>query len=432
MVWQPGTKLEGGTYTITEVLSEGGYGITYLAQDHKDKEYRSVVIKTLNDRVRHSSEFGQIQQDFLNEALLLPECIHPHIVKVDHVFKEGGLWCIAMEYIPGENLSAFIIKHGVLPEAEALNYIHQIGAALSFAHSKHVLHRDVKPENIMLRLGQGEITPPLEAVLIDFGLARKFIYGQAANHPPLCTHGFAPIEQYVRYGERGPYTDVYALAATLYKCLTKKVPVSALDRSKQAIDPLIPPQQINPKVSDTVNWAILRGMAIEPPNRPQSVDEWLALLAPDDLSSDAGIDYTNLRNLLRQRNWRKADEETLHLILKAAGGGNQSWLNVAAIKRVPAKDLRTIDKLWVKYSQGRFGFSIQKRIWESILGTPAVDDYERKCNFAHRVGWRVNNRWLYYNNLSFSTNAPWGHLPAELCFREPGWSRVSYVLASRL
>ena len=128
----------------------------------------------------------------------------------------------------------------------------------------------------------------------------------------------------------------------------------------------------------------------------------------DDLSSDKGVDYTRLRDLLKAGNWKEADKETLAVMLKTADRVKEGRLSSDFIEKFPCTDLRTIDQLWVKYSNGCFGFSVQKRIWESV-----GKDYGK---FGDRVGWRkgmfFNKEWLYYKELTFSLQAPQGHLPA--------------------
>jgi uncharacterized caspase-like protein len=134
-------------------------------------------------------------------------------------------------------------------------------------------------------------------------------------------------------------------------------------------------------------------------------------IEPDvPLKSERGVDYTKLRDLLATGEWQKADEETAQKMLEAAGRTEERWLRIEDIDRFPCEDLRTIDQLWVKYSNGRFGFSVQKRIYESLGGTK---DYDNKIweAFGDRVGWRVNNEWLHYNELKFNTKAPVAHLP---------------------
>jgi hypothetical protein len=98
-------------------------------------------------------------------------------------------------------------------------------------------------------------------------------------------------------------------------------------------------------------------------------------------------------------------------MLKATGREQEGSLDTESIETFPCADLRTIDCLWVKYSDGRFGFSVQKRIWESVGGKPGEYDYEIYCEFGDRVGWRVKGEWFVYSNIFFSLNAPQGHLP---------------------
>ncbi len=133
----------------------------------------------------------------------------------------------------------------------------------------------------------------------------------------------------------------------------------------------------------------------------------------DELRSEKGIDYTQLRDLLAAQKWKWADKETTRVMLKAAGREERGFLYDKDIEKFPCADLRTIDQLWVRYSNGRFGFSVQKRIWESVGGQPErFWDYEIYKKFGDRVGWRVKDGWILstYRRI-FSLNAPEGHLP---------------------
>jgi hypothetical protein len=164
-----------------------------------------------------------------------------------------------------------------------------------------------------------------------------------------------------------------------------------------------------------LNQAILQGMALEAKYRPQSIEAWLALLTPyesdtDDLSSEVGVDYRKLRDFLKAGKWQEADRETVVVICQAANREEEGLLRIEDIEKFPCTDLRTIDRLWVKYSNGRFGFSVQKRIWESVGGTPDAD-YETFCCFGEIVGWRVNQEWQTYSEFTFNKNANEGHLP---------------------
>ncbi len=146
----------------------------------------------------------------------------------------------------------------------------------------------------------------------------------------------------------------------------------------------------------------------------------------DDLSSERGVDYTKLRDLLASGQWREADEETYAVMLKAANREQEGYLTDESIEKFPCTDLRTIDQLWVKYSKGRFGFSVQKRIWESVGGKPGEYDYEILKKFGDRVGWlkwekedglglKKEEQWQSID-IIFDLNAPQGHLPSGRFF----------------
>ncbi|MEH2104696.1 serine/threonine-protein kinase, partial [Nostoc sp.] len=271
MAWNPGQELFGDRYIIERKLGEGGVGITYLAKNRRG-ELR--VIKTLREQILNHPQWiphqDKLRHDFRDEALRLALCRHPHIVQVENVFDEENLPCMAMEYIEGEDLGKLITEKGALPEAEALLYIRQIGEALILVHDKGLLHRDLKPSNIMMRAGKPE------AVLIDFGLARQFISGGVLKHTENHTPGYAPPEQYAPIEQRGEYIDVYAFAATLYSLVTGQLPMPAPARLQNFT--LQAPKELNGSVSDRVNEAIMKGMALNYKFRPQSVQEWLDLL----------------------------------------------------------------------------------------------------------------------------------------------------------
>ncbi|MBW4573635.1 MAG: GUN4 domain-containing protein [Tolypothrix carrinoi HA7290-LM1] len=143
----------------------------------------------------------------------------------------------------------------------------------------------------------------------------------------------------------------------------------------------------------------------------------------DNLSSEKGVDYTRLRDLLKAKMWKEADEETLKVMLKAAGRKQDGWLDPQSINNFPCTDLRTIDQLWVKYSNGRFGFSVQKRIWESVG--------ESVEKFGDRVGLRRGGKWAKYTNFTFETHAPEGHLPVSFSLDTFGGFLVVVSLLSR-
>ena len=138
----------------------------------------------------------------------------------------------------------------------------------------------------------------------------------------------------------------------------------------------------------------------------------------DVLISAVGVDYTKLRDLLMSNEWQKADKETGTLMLKIACRVDAGWLREEDITKFPCPDLETIDQLWLKYSQKRFGFSVQSGIWENV-----GKDYTK---FSDAVGWRLDHIWRQYSQLTFSLEAPTGHLPAAPFFKPDdlaiGWA----------
>lgn len=138
----------------------------------------------------------------------------------------------------------------------------------------------------------------------------------------------------------------------------------------------------------------------------------------DDLSSEKGVDYTKLRDLLKAGQWKEADRETVDVMLKASR--TSEGLLDGTYESLACTDLRTIDQLWVKYSKHRFGLSVQKKIWQEVN-----EDYRA---FGDRVGWRGGGEWYRYSELTFSLEAPMGHLPKVI---ETGfWLEVVYVMFS--
>ena len=270
--WSTGQTLDNGKYTIKKTLGGGGFGTTYLATEQPSGKL--VAIKTLNTTQQGKANFTSLQNKFVQEAFRLAKCRHPHIVSVYTVFPEDELWHLVMEYVEGDNLADYLEDKGIFREAEGLRIIGEIGEALGYLHQEGLLHRDIKPQNIMLRRDN------LSAVLIDFGLAREFSTGYTQSLTSDRTERFAPIEQYEKRGKFGAYTDIHALAATLYHLLTDRLPPPA-DVRKELNLAVPPPQQYNSQICDRVNNAILKGMELEAKNRPQSVAEWLSLLNPD-------------------------------------------------------------------------------------------------------------------------------------------------------
>ena len=246
------------------------------------------MIKTLNAIAQNRSDFRQLKDDFLNEAHTLASFQHDNIVKIyPKGFTEQGdeLWCMVMEFIEGNDLEEYIEKNEEISENDAIALITKVGKALAYIHQSSYVHRDIKPSNIMLR--DFNLLSP---VLIDFGLAREFDPKQSLTMDNRLTEHFAPLEQYnldsyaryidldISHYRTGTWTDVYALAATLYNLLTHDSPMPAPMRSLSPKN-FKSPKQLNPKISDRTNAAILKGMSLNPQERSQTIPEWLDLIS---------------------------------------------------------------------------------------------------------------------------------------------------------
>ena len=421
IIWHPGQKINKDRFIIQgKPLGSGGFGITYKALEAKTGKL--YAIKTLNQQMQLRDDFAAQQVKFINEAMKIASFDHKHILKVHEVIEElevieeekFRLVGVVMEYIDGVDLHKYVQNKGQLSESEALLYINQISQALEYIHAKGSLHRDIKPENILLRQNQQE------AVLIDFGSTRSMANTSMTIS---LTEGYAPIEQYRDKGNFGPHTDVYALAATLYYLLTvdglkrdsKSTPAPAYKREQiKTFDFLVKPKVYNQSLSQRVNDAILEGMELEPENRTPTVlkfRENLGLVNIENeqeiqLKSEVGINYTKLRDLLTAQKWEEADKETYEVMIKAVGKRLGDWFTSDELLNFPCQDLSTIDQLWVKYSQEKFGFSVQKEIYLSVGGKLGSYEYETFKRFYETVG--VVDGVV---DIKYCITPPRGHLP---------------------
>ena len=413
MLWTPGQILKTRPYRIDTILGMGGFGMTYKAT-HLQLNYQ-VVLKTPNLSLQNDPEYANFVRRFIREGQILAKFCqnaHPGIVRVSDLFEEEGLHCLVMDLVIGQSLYDAVQQRGRFPDTEAVAIIRQIGEALSDVHQAGIVHRDAHPGNIMLR-------PNGQAVLIDFGLASELV-PMVLTSKHFAHRDFAPWEQQEGSGE--PTVDIYALAASLYYAVTGQTPTPSIKRQFQ--NEALPPAK-NFGVKDWVSLAIEKGMASEAEKRPQSMQDWLSYLREPipptvasvsvQLKSAMGVDYTQLRDLLAAGKWKEADEETLKVMLNVARREKEGYFNSESIKNFPCDDLRTIDQLWVKYSQGRFGFRVQKKIWLELGGKV---NYETECKLGDSVGWRKGGHWLMNDcDLTFNKQALRGHLPLRVMIR---------------
>ena len=233
---QPSTLLE--RFEILGVVGQGGFALTYLAVD-KQLE-REVVIKeyfpsSLAQRdpdgytviPTDEESFAEGLESFYQEALSLSQLQHPNIADVISVIRQNDTAYMVMPYYAGKDLEAYVGQlEEPLSEQEAFEIIQPILKALDYVHSESVIHRDVKPANILLAKRGSHNYP----VLIDFGGARQFVADVTQNYTQLLSLGYAPFEQYFKDGKQGPWTDIYACAGVLYRMITGDRPPDATER----------------------------------------------------------------------------------------------------------------------------------------------------------------------------------------------------------
>lgn len=308
----PGTRLCGGKYVVECKLGAGGFGITYKArQAGLDKivcikEYflagrcvRNGATCAISIQGGSTELYDKYREAFVREARLLATLHHPNIVEVVDVFDENNTSYMVMEYINGRSLQSIVEKGGPLKWPEAVNYIAQVANAAGYIHRRNILHRDIKPDNVM-------VTDDFKAILIDFGSARHYEHDKTQAHTAMLTHGYAPTEQYTTNSRKGSYTDIYAIGATLYFVLTGKVP---LESAARLTEKMREPKEWNPSIPEEGNRTILKAMQIRPENRHQNIDDFMA----------------DLRNLKPSK-----------LVDESIGAGNKKWIKIAVALAIVA------------------------------------------------------------------------------------------------
>ena len=274
-------------FEFHRVLGYGGFGITYLGWNVAldipvaIKEYlpvdlatRELDLSVVPQTTQAASDFQWGLERFLDEARALARFQHPNIVRVHHFFEAHGTAYIAMDYVEGQDLSAYLSHKGTLQKSELTAILYPLLDALEEIHRADFLHRDIKPGNIVIR--DADDAP----VLLDFGSARQAIGAKSRSVTSIITPGYAPIEQYSSRGDQGPWTDIYALGGVCYRALTGQVPDDAPDRMRN--DPLVPVaqrciDQARGEFLSAIDWAL----AVDEGDRPQSVAEWRAKLGND-------------------------------------------------------------------------------------------------------------------------------------------------------
>ncbi len=507
-------------YRIISLLGSGGFGRTFLAEDTDMPSARRCVIKQLKPITNNPQIYQLVQERFQREAAVLEQLGegNSNIPSLYGYFTLNSQFYLVQQWIDGEPLTNIIKQQGTLSESYVREFITKVLEILDYVHSKGIIHRDIKPDNIIVR------SQSVSPVLIDFGAVRETMgtmvtsQGIPTSSIVIGTPGYMPNEQAA--GKPVYSSDLYSFGLTAIYALTGKIPqelpldqdtgnviwhpytqnvspelIAILDKTIRSY-----PQERYPKAKDLLD-ALQSGVSTIPFSQQQSVSHstptapisltqqpvshntnstpplqvipqpvvtipptqpdpqhiqgkrkpvkssphplspiyrWVLGLGvgiaavagviflnqhssiqgnPSTTSSPSTVNtppsYAKLRELLAAGQWKEADIETGNVMLKVAGRTKEGYLDLNACRNFPSLDLRTIDQLWLKYSDNKFGFSVQKEIWVAKGGKlDGRYDYDTYVKLGDEVGWRQGGNWLSYNDLTFDkTNAKRGHLP---------------------
>lgn len=482
-------------YRAIKYIGGGGFGRTYQAVD-LDCMNALCVIKQFSPSANIQADpvaLSKATEMFNQEAKrLLQLGEHPQIPRLLAFFEQDKQLYLVQEFIDGLDLTQELILEGAFNELKIRQLLADLLPVLKFIHARGVIHRDIKPGNIMRRrTKQNQKLGRL--ILIDFGVSKLSTGTVGTVGTTVGTAGYTPLEQ--MRGQAFPASDLYSLGVTCVCLLTQHLP--KVDGSGDVYDArqcrwrwreYLPKNII---ISQNLGQVLDKLLQDLPRDRYQYADQVLAdlktiqsaIFSPviseqkivsmaeanklksqfleggklqgdtdivleealltsisvqkNDLKptvSDCPLIYRQLRQLLSERRWKEADVETRKILLQVSSRTEAGWIRAEDFEKFPCQDLCMLDRLWVSCSEGRFGYSVQKQVWESIGGKIDLD-YTIWCKFGDRLGWRRNGNWLNYSDLTFDQNiAPLGHLPAGGIdgFVLGKWDLVGAALAARL
>jgi serine/threonine protein kinase len=449
-------------YRPLKLIGQGGFGRTYLAVDEHLPSTPECVIKQFFIPNSTPQQFNKAAQLFNQEAVRLDELgKHPQIPQLFAHFSQNQQLFLVQEYIAGKTLSQQLQTQGYFNEAQIWQLLKDLLPVLQFIHEQRIIHRDIKPDNLIRR--DHNLENNNQIVLIDFGIAKQLSQAtQLQTGTIIGTPEYMAPEQ--SRGKVFRNSDLYSLGATCLFLMTGKSPFELYDVTRdrwvwrnylprdviisQALTKIlnklietqvsrrytsaqqalqdIPTIEISPQTTIQVSQS---------ENQASSTPIFSQLLNPffptsrkplnDQLNSAREVDYTRLQHLLASRRWKAADQETWVVLSQALGWKNKKYLHPYHLRELPCEDLKTINQLWIKYSQNRFGFSIQSQIYQGV-----AEDYGQFC---HRVGWLTYHTQNPIKHLQYRLSAPIGHLPFRHWIIQSGqWWRHVEMISNRL
>lgn len=340
-----------GRYVIQEVLGQGGFGITYLGIDKlygnkvaikeyypqkiamRKAQYEDVVTVT---SIEEKNNYDKGKKRFLDEAQVMARFNkNEGIVKILDFFEANNTAYIVMEYLEGITLKQYLGKYGVLQFRNLIEMMLPLLEALIEIHSQGLIHRDISPDNIMVQ-HNGKLK------LMDFGAARDYTESGNKSLTVILKPGYAPPEQYQTHGVQGPWTDIYALCATIYKCLTGITPPDAIARVMD--DKFKEPDQLDGKLSPDIKKILWKGMNIFPEERYQDIvefgeDVYDALFTPEE---NKKLDLDNEKNIDEDLDSPDKDNESVLKDDKIEGAVKKTSIPKKEKRKSPVKKVLVI------------------------------------------------------------------------------------------
>ena len=340
-----------GRYVIQKVLGQGGFGITYLGIDKlygnkvaikeyypqkiamRKAQYEDVVTVT---SIEEKNNYNKGKKRFLDEAQVMARFNkNEGIVKILDFFEANNTAYIVMEYLEGITLKQYLGKYGVLQFRNLIEMMLPLLEALIEIHSQGLIHRDISPDNIMVQHNS-------KLKLMDFGAARDYTESGNKSLTVILKPGYAPPEQYQTHGVQGPWTDIYALCATIYKCLTGITPPDAIARVMD--DKFKEPDQLDGKLSPDIKKILWKGMNIFPEERYQDIGEfgedvYDALFIPEE---NKKLDLDNEKNIDEDLDSPDKDNESVLKDDKIEGAVKKTSIPKKEKRKSPVKKVLVI------------------------------------------------------------------------------------------
>ena len=406
---EPGTRIEN--FEVRGVLGVGGFGITYKGYDHslhcdvaikeylpnelalRTKDGSTVVPKSDNDK--KSYQYGL--KRFLDEARTLAKFREPNIVRVTRFLECNGTAYLVMDYEDGQSLSQFLRSRDKLTEDQIRAIFIPLLNSLRSVHAKDYLHRDIKPANIYLRKAGSP-------VLLDFGAARAALGGQTRTITGMVTPGYAPFEQYHTRVRQGPWTDLYAMGATIYRCITGNTPVDATERvaalHEGDQDPLVAASLIchgkySQGLLEMVDWMLKPNAK----DRPQDVRDVLVKLLDTLKGEGEGKDTNDVIEALEKT--MAIDSSTGQPSVMIDDHSTSDQIKAAELTKRIAKEGDSLAQLKMSamYARGR---GVTKNTEEAASWCQkaaqqgnALAQYKLAMLYAHGYGMNQNKKEAY-------------------------------------